>query len=200
MEYNRIFIQDLGQRLARRLGMQTPNPAPTLAPEIMPVLDVEPYRQEHPFLGGMKIASGTGTVTAAAGDYTRFNLVNPVGSGMLVFVDYADVLSTSSGVWALQVTAAVIAVTQSTVANDTRWGTSATRQTAAAWGYQLTGAAPIGTGRMFTTSAGTVRTWEPEIVLRPGTSLTWLSFALAASTEVNIRWRERPPAAPNELS
>lgn len=200
MDYNRIFIQDLGQRLARRLGMQTPNPAPTLAPEIMPILETEPYRQEHPYLGGMKVAAGTGTFTASAGDYTRFHLINPANSGMLVFVDYADVLSTSAGVWALALTVGTIAVAQSTVACDTRWGTSTTRQTAAAWGYQGTGTVPVTTGRVFTTTSGVVRSWDANLVLRPGSTLTWYSLGVNASSELNIRWRERPPAAPNELS
>jgi len=199
MDYNRIFIQDLGQRLARRLGMQTPNPAPTLAPEIMPVLSVEAPRQELSFLGGERIAWAHAVQVVSGGLYGRLILSNPVGSGMLAMVDYIDMVSTATGYFLLSPGAFTFSPL-SPISADTRFNPGAGRNTALEWGTDVTGVPPIATRRFYVTQAGTRIVVQPELVLAPGWQLVWTAAAINASTEMNIRFRERPPGSRNELA
>jgi len=200
MQYNTIFIQDYARRLQRRLGMQTANPASTLAPEIMPVLPVDTPQADWDYLGG-SIRAGVSHVAAGDGaNLSAWQLRVPADARSVVVVDLIEVLATGAGRLQLYPPGqGDLSNSLNEVALDTRWAPAA-RNTAtkASWGYLP---APIITVRQpFRTPGNTLYSFDPKVVLSPGWVLLWVSNAVNVSFEFNARFTERPVASPNELS
>lgn len=81
--------------LLRLLGMETNPPAPTLAGEIQPIIEVEPYNLESYWLSGHKLCGSFVSGSAGVATVTQARLRNPAGSGIVAIVE--KLIVSSSG-------------------------------------------------------------------------------------------------------
>lgn len=84
--FNEILVGRFSNFLTRKLNMTGGTPAPTLAPEIMPVMPVQGVQPEDYLLRGDVLAWGRITQAAVALQYAGAVLTNPSNSGILVVV------------------------------------------------------------------------------------------------------------------
>jgi len=93
---NGINDGGINQFLQRRLNVtDTPAPASTLAPEVMPVIEVQPPSQEDHFLRGTRICGQGMNQAAVAANYSVVILENPANSRAIVLLDWI-LLNTSA--------------------------------------------------------------------------------------------------------
>lgn len=92
-EINEPFV---GRTLAERFNIKGREIAPTLAPEIVPVVVVDSLRlarsslYEFPFIG-------VGNFTGDAGDIAQCGIRNAAGSGRIVIIDMVQVMVLADG-------------------------------------------------------------------------------------------------------
>lgn len=83
-----IQVPELARKLARRFGITGYSPAPTLAPEIVPVAIVENLTDPNEEDTGFeRLCIGTFSQANVAGQYSHAQLLNPTGSGIIVNVE-----------------------------------------------------------------------------------------------------------------
>jgi len=205
---NQILNPRFSSALTRLLAMKTGgSPMPTMAPELTPGLEVNNLndRSMH-FLRGERLGQGFCNVGApGAGNYTRIQLVNPVGSSTLVIVDQLRYWTDTAAQVLLDIVATGTIPTPTGAgvfrATDSRWwsqdGTLSTRS-AAQLQYQNTAVVPTATNSIYNLNVtGTMGITFHDVpcyaVLRPG---SYLQIALTVvATPVlytNWWWREKP--------
>lgn len=191
--YNEILTGQLNDILSKRLGMKGGGPAPTLAPEILPVLVVEADRPEWLVLGSTLMV-GIGQLVATGAAVSSVRIRNPVNSGVLAVIERIDFDGDGGGqrmAMDLGPTETDLTTNITTVALDTR------RLALAAVAGALRASSsnsvdPTGVGFNFwrgNTIDGS-NVYDAPIVLTPGFALTIRTLALHALT-CSARWYER---------
>lgn len=83
-----IQIPDIARKIARRFGIDGYSPAPTLAPEIVPVVTVADLGDATEEDTGFQRACISNTQQAAvAGEYSHTMIFNPTDSGVICMVE-----------------------------------------------------------------------------------------------------------------
>lgn len=202
---NGINDWGINQFLQRRLNItDSPAPAGTLAPEVMPVLQVAPPSQDDDFLRGVRRCGGATGIAALAANFSIITLFNPTGSGILVLVDELILNSGSAGTniecYIERVQLPTMA-TQGSAVRDSRWGLGATRTAAILAGGQ-TATAPniawIWFGRFAQSGIFPPSSYNIGAVLTPGSMLILYPSLVNVAINATIFWRERI-AQPSEL-
>lgn len=202
-------IQDFGinELLSRRLNItDSPAPASTLAPEVMPVFSVSPPRAEDDFLRRERFASSWASCIGGVAAYGIARLYNPAGTRTLVVVDkvYFRHVDASRIFMSVQIagTLGVGADINGTTLWDTRYGATATNQQTVAICEDFAIAAPPGLNGPilygFVGAANTSREIKTGIVLAPGYSLDVFTSAVNLEFEVDFEFHERA-VQPSEL-
>jgi hypothetical protein len=86
-QFNLVQRPDIGDRLARSLKINERNPAPTLSPELQPVVIAEDLSVQSPYDSPLRRRAGSGVeVAAVAGQYSQIELTNPTDSGVVAML------------------------------------------------------------------------------------------------------------------
>lgn len=202
--HNEILTGELGEILADRLAMQGGQPAPTLAPEIIPTLPLEVDRPEWVYLGGGRLWGSAVLQVGAAGEQTIGAIENPAGSGIIaVFEQIMTNVNTTSRVRLSSTrtyTATGLDDTHLAIPRDTRqWldlPTAASPDSALLIrsGDVVGGIMPGVTNylHIFASPAGTEsKPYPGPIVLVPGTALLWETDTNNIQVHMSLTWRER---------
>lgn len=190
--FNQILQPRWSAQLIRRFAMKVQgSPAPTLAPEIAPSIDVNDPDIASWFLRQEKPLAFATRITAAAGFYSTFQMRNPTGSGVLVAVDYVLGFTSGAAVW----TGVIATTTDLTNAGamavmDTRWaGTLSPTPVRYSWRNNSAGAI-VGTNR-----PGMIVGFDYQpirAVISPGFAFVIESAAVNQQVDVGIMAREIP--------
>lgn len=194
--FNELLAGRFNEGISSVLGIAEQEGVKTVAPELMPVYQVEREKPEHAFPKQERLAFGYGSQAAGgAGTYAQFGVYNPVGSQLLVCVDLL-VLGSAAGE-ALKIgpaipTAAQIAafVDASSQTRDTRWGDDAVARPAA---RAVTFTSTVNNGSFnVRVPNGTPILLPIEWVLHPGWGFFVASAALVTALDgQSALWRER---------
>jgi len=196
-------INDYGvnQFLARRLNItDTLAPASTLAPEVMPVLDVLPPSQEDAYLRGERLCGAGYSVSASVGNYSVATLLNPANSGILVMLDQiTNNAVTPSGYldhYIERVNLPTLGAVNGSVL-DTRWPltTAGARRHQAIFAIGNTPTAPnINWAPFFETryATGQPNVYPVRAVIAPGSMYICYTTGLNVDLALHLFWRERP--------
>lgn len=195
--FNEILEGGLNQLLTRRLGMKLGSPAPAVAPEVFPSMNLESDRPEWGFIKGEQLM-GYGELIAAgtAADYGQCWLINPVGSGTLITI--TRISATTAGNHARIRTArsvdagAAVGSLRTNGWMDTRWAGSGVlllRRVAITLPVLTYREVGMATNQM---------AFEKPIVLGPGTTCHFYGETPATAFSFDVQWMERV-ALPGEL-
>lgn len=205
---NGINDSGINQFLQRRLNVtDSPAPASTLAPEVMPVILAKEPNIEDYYLRGERLCSTWGVATGGVGTYGVWRLHNPANSGTLVILEKynwflaAGASSLYSGLGAggaLAPSGSLVAL--GSVALDTRFRASSTNLQTVAIAQSDTLAVPAFTaGPIWTRSSDSVNLYKhAPIVLAPGYCVDWWTAGTNVTFVLSLFWRERA-AQPSEL-
>jgi len=193
------------QFLARRFNITDAfSPASTLAPEVMPVVQVYPPSQEDDYLRGTRRCGASGRQQAVAANYAVATLSNPAGSGILVMLDEILVNDTANGMAIEHYLERVALPAMGAVGSgvkDSRWPLPSSR-TQARFGIGVTPTAPniawiYFSRTMFWTNTPPI-IQNAGIVIAPGSMyIAYVSF-VNYTLDITLSWRERV-AQPSEL-
>lgn len=200
-------IQDWGinNLLTRRLNItDSPGPASTLAPEVMPVLQVKAPEEADRYLIGEKRCGNWAVVSGGVGSFGVYRIYNPTGSGTIVTVDWLSLrffTSAASAYCAIGLGGALTTTPTypGSVALDTRYrATGAGLQSVAQTVWDVVAAAPF-TQVLYRLYDEVTRVpTRIDAVLAPGYAFDVWPVATNQSIAVNLSWRERA-AQPSEL-
>jgi hypothetical protein len=212
-QFNQVGNPKFSGLLQRLLWMkQAVAPAPTLAPEIAPVLDVN--QQDDPamlFLRGERLCEGTIVNFQNIGLNNIAGIQNPGGSGMLVTVTGWEVFPDVPSLIFLERNDApsslVGAITNTSKRTmDGRWWVSGTNEllpTARLYENTRLGATLAGSFGflVFTAGNATQGARDQRIVLRPGQVLQFVNGTVDTDVQVSrLYWTERPLAAEEQTN
>lgn len=202
-------INDSGpnQFLQRRLNIaDSPAPASTLAPEIMPIIDALPESQEAKYLRGERLCGVTLEQADVLGEYAVCTLSNPANSRALVMVDSVRVnFTTTTGLVKMYLEKVSLPTMGAvgTAVRDSRWGplTGSNRTLAIAANGSTAVApniawVPFDEIRWVTTDPSV--THPLSLVIEPGAMLVLYTNGTGQPLFVTLSWRERN-AQPSEL-
>lgn len=196
MLFNQILNPRLTSPLVRIFGMKTGgNPAPTLAPEVQPTLDIN---DADPSLAWLRLerllAFNFSLAAGGAGNWTAVMIRNPANSGALLVIERFLGASAAADVVSATISAAADYTTAGSPSpRDTRWITPA--------------GSYVGTGRassqitLVASPAGFVHTRSPQntflvleapVVLSPGWAFVLYPGIANAALSGFVQWRERP--------
>lgn len=199
----RVEVGGPSQIVARRLGISgAESPVSDVAPEIHPGIIIECDRPEFAFLGGERLATGSGLLAAGgAGLRSYIRLSNPAFSGLLVVVEECFSAHTSGDSASLRISPfasiageTVAAGAQSrdrrnptapaaTVTNNNTISLAALGGTFFAFMQAIT--ADIGPNNLDSWYYGR------PIILAPGTSIAMVASGDNSSMLGTFTWRER---------
>jgi len=196
MLFNQILNPRLTSPLVRLFGMKTgANPAPSLAPEVQPGLDVN--QQDDPaqfFLRRSVIYGARNSVAAVAGQHSEMQLRNPAGSGLLLVIRGLAVQSTSTVSLGTRVTTSDYSTISTNGAfRDTRWLTLGSSAKAGILSGQTSAVPLFYSGGYIYASDNDVK--PSNWVIAPGTSFNLLTNTANVDLFLSIEWEERPVAA-----
>lgn len=203
MQFNQILQPRFSSLLTRYFAIRgAGSPAPTLAPEIAPVFNVNQQDDTAAFYTrNERLAHyGAGTLAAQALNYTRALLRNPAGSGILLIVERVLLNTGVTGYGILTATTVDDANAQVGYLRDYRWVQSAGVVSPSAilsWGNASPVAPNGGNGRVYTSAANQSQWQECNVIIPPGGA--FYLYAGTVNTAINtvgFDWRER--ALPNE--
>lgn len=183
MQFNLITNPRRAGWLVRAFAMKVAgSPAPTLAPEVAPSIDVN--QMDDPtlhFLRGARMQACHNFFTASVGNVNRMQIRNPSNSGVLLLVTQVtnsstNVMSHGSGVQAGDLAGGALQPQP----RDSRWfSVGGTRGTAlASWDQTAAPAVPL----QYVTLAAAVH--EVEMVVPPGSA--WQCMCQAANVAGNL--------------
>ncbi len=199
--FNQIGEGRFSAMLARLFRVQGGNAAaPTLAPEVMPVIEVNPIDPTVKYLVGIRRCTYSHTLAAAgAGTFATYEVNNPLNSGMLVTIKRVWVFAASPS-WRAYVSR--MGTGLPTVATpafaDTRWyGPTITTETPQARVQaQATGAGPADV-RVIGLVPPAVGVYDIDVVLDPGSWFGMNAQTANVAGTLGIQWEERK-LAPDE--
>ena len=190
---NEVQIGRFSGILHKLLDMKESSPAPTLAPEIIPTLQLEGNRPEWGFLAGERLAAGFDQSVGGAGEISHVILDNPATSNALITVERIVAVTFDGAgdnyLIGIQVgTAPTFSASGAGVLRDSRWGAAqsigliATRENAAPMTNDVVSfEAPIQTTLVF----------DFPFVLAPASRVYVRNGAVARTTTAAFFWRER---------
>jgi len=183
--------------LARLFPVKGGTIAPSIAPELQPVVQVQTFEPEMYYLKGEKICWSTGNVAASVGNFSVMHLENPAGSNVLGIIEAIELMTTTNRIQYIGIANAAhtAAASNGAAVRDTRWpggGTAPSTDEATVQLYSGAIAAII------SSAAYTVRTLANEslireipIVLGPGMTLEIRQDVVNADLRASFVWRER---------
>lgn len=198
--FNELQEQGIQQLLIRRLQMAgQSSPAPALAPEIFPTLEVEGERPEYAFLKGERLMSAQGTVAGVAGESTSFLLFNPIGSGQIATITKWHVEPAAASLVLGMVGAFTVPVGTGVaeVARDTRWQTGTGGLAGAGMLIAGVRSAPTSVVNhiVWAQTCPTTGSQEKDVpvILAPGFAFELRVNVLNTTlTRAHVQWYERP--------
>lgn len=199
--WNEILEGGLNQALAKRLGMQTASPSPSVSPEIMAGLTLENDRPEWGYLKGEVLGSARAAQVAVAAQFSFGALSNPTGSNLIVVIEKIEVQcpAGSAAIFRVRPVGSVAGTPVTPQVRDTRWiiGTGAARTAA---NMSVGTAAGLGLEAPFAwAEVGSRYEYNRPVILRPGSScVIELGTANVGCNNFAFHWRERG-ALPGEL-
>lgn len=199
---NQIQEGGTNEVLARRLNMTRRDPAPALAPEIMPTFPVTEWSAELDYYGGRRRAAGYVVQAAVAAQYSGARLRNPVGSRTLIVAELVIPRASPTGVsiGLLPITADLASMGGS-APTDTRYPTTtAVTQTVGRVSCTTAGTPSFTTaGRaLINLNSPSDRELALKWVLAPGFALDVWCDVVNIALGVSFLWTERA-AQSNEL-
>jgi len=170
-----------------------------MSPEISPVFELETaLNQEWDFLKAVKQCSTSEAIAANVGAAGQFRLRNPAASGMIATVHQLTMTAITGGLsWAVNVAPGTVdlANTALTTARDARWPSGATLQASAllATFQNAVGAVPTGAGTVarWTSAASRPVTYSEQIILTPGSLVTFGCLNANLPVQIYASWHER---------
>lgn len=200
-EFQAIGESSFDQVLTKRLVGPGGALAPSVAPELFPVITLESDRPEWHYLFGGRLCAAWFDNTAVAGETANIRLRNPVNSGCLAVIELLDFLvSPASSVRIVRsidnndfVTAAV-----PTSQRDFRYvedglSPASTAQVVCSFGSILAGGYlnPRVVYNLPSLGAGARTELRVPFILPPGSVFNLQTVAVAARLAGSITWRER---------
>lgn len=187
-QFNEIDESGLNSILVRRLGMQVGSPAPTVAPEIMPMLALENDRPEWGWPKGEMRCSGFFETSAVVGQWSLINFLNPTSSGVIAVIDHvSNVTGEDFEIARISFGTAVMTVQQYAGVCDLRFR------------FRTMGLQTAGDNRatkanqgIFDRLVGLQHTFEGAIIIPPGAVVQLQSVNVGVAIQANVRWYERP--------
>ena len=180
----------LNELLGRVLGMEKLAPAPTLAPELQPVLELFNLPDEFCFPAGVKCASLAQLVPAVAAEQGYIGVRNPTGSGVIARVELfvSEAVGLTYNV-RLNSTDPNPTVDQGIIASDTRWGATAVTTC-----HEFLGSEAVPTGaNMGTFEAPNkgIQVYPVIWILGPGSNVVLEHGTINTAFRAGFRLRER---------
>lgn len=195
--FDEIGEYGLNQVLAKRLTTPGGSVAPTVAPELFPILALENDRPEWGYVKGELRAGARISLAASAGNYNALQLYLPSTANSICVV--TDIFG-NSGTGGSNVERA-----QGIGAGVAGWVANVTQPADFRWPprtqvilERYTGAGiPLGNGTIDRISASANKITTP-FVIAPGTSLLMRTDIVNSILDITLRWYERT-AQPGEL-
>lgn len=204
---NEINDSAINDFLKRRLNIaDNPAPASTLAPEVMPVFQIQPPSQEDDFLRGMRRCGASSIQVADALNYSVAVLQNPATSNLLVMLDEVFITRMTDTAFTLHYVELDTFIpgigSFGTTSLDSRWPLRSGFRSAAIFRSGLTTVAPhiswVQWAAIDYFASNAPQKLNPGVTLRPGTMYVIYTNGLNLPLGVALRWRERP-YQPSEL-
>lgn len=199
IEFNKILNPRLVAWLVRVFAMKIGgSPAPTLAPEVAPSIDVN--QQDDPtlrFIRGERLMSATFNLAPSVGNINKLQVRNPANSGVVVVITSISVAS-SGGVFdgvGVSTTDLVTFVTPQP--RDSRWFAVGGTRGASLVSWSQT-AAPT-SPQQYITVPNSTGLMTREIVVPPGSAYQAQQDTANLQLLYSVQYLERPIAA-EELS
>lgn len=195
--FNEILEGGLNQALAKRLGMQTGAPAPSIAPEVMPVAVTMGDRVDHRFWQNDFLWQMGFNTGAAGGTFSIMQFRNPPGSNVLVVMDFMTIMVNAAGA----VTVMIDVIGAAALADFGTAHLAQRRDTRIRLGAQpalrmsstnAAGAAVSGTGGQYIGTTAPVILPLPPVVLAPGSAIQMGPGQANTGLVGTIGWSERP--------
>lgn len=195
-EYNAILTGALPQVAARRLQMQTPTPFSTVAPELMPVLDLE-RRPEYWRLQGGVLAWGMQDVAADVATVSQVQLKNPASSGVLLVCEQIIVVHAgAAATYQVGVRRADLATNNGNRSHrDLRAANLTSGGQGGVVGQVRSAQAALandGFVAFLRAAADQTLIWQTDVVIPPGWGVVVHGAAVNQSIIAGFTWRERP--------
>ena len=175
--------------------------APNLAPELTPIVEVQPYRSELEYLIGDRLCGRAAEVAAVAGNYSCLQLSNPADSGHLVIVDgvhYGTLVANATMSLGMFVGATTAPNAGLGAVRDTRWPGGGL---AAAAGYTVgvtafgntvaAASATIFLVRTLASNGMSIMHHPGMFVISPGYCFEIRTAVVNIAATMSILWRER---------
>lgn len=167
-----------------------------LSPEISPVWVIERDSPEWQFLKGVRLVRAAGNNSIVAGQFGRYEVVNPADSGMIatVRIDFSSSADLRWDVRLIQSALANFADILEAGPIDTRWDIGSGQTISPIIASRETNAAGIAGGFLVAAVRQLAQTTDfvGPVVLAPGSTLFWSATTVAVGTSSNIEWAERP--------
>jgi len=199
IEFNKILNPRLVTPLVRVFGMKIGgSPAPTLAPEVAPGIDVN--QQDDPtlfFLRQIKLMGVTFNLAPSVGNITKVQIRNPANAGVVIVIQ--SITIASSGAVFDGTGVSIVDLTTVTIPQprDGRWITAGGARGAGVPSWSQT-AAPT-SPQQYIVNPNTAELQSREIVVPPGSAYQLQQDTANLQLLCSIQWYERPIAA-EELS
>jgi len=165
--------------------------------ELFPVLDVETLPAELLFLNGTRLAFGSVNLGASAAEFSKIQLFNPPGSGMLVTLTsaYFNTSGAAVSIEASFSSAALATPVGNAPLRDTRTGVAVLPVATINQEQDASGIPSFIQFRL--NSIDTLKITDPNgiVVLAPGTGITWAPQIVNNALMATFFWRERVTVA-----
>lgn len=191
---NLINDWGLNEVLRRRYNVQEGAPAPTMAMETFPVVDVGPFTPELNYLAGWRLCGGVAIVAAAVGFPSQIMLRNPASSRVLAIIDDFTCITAGAGIFLALYPGELVGAlgAANSVPLDTRYQLPAvTTLTTCILSIDNTVASAVGNRNFDFLTAGVDKKRPGPIVLTPGFTFVAYGDANNANLYGSLRWRER---------
>lgn len=192
-------INDFGvnELLRRRYNVVESGPAPSLAPEISPIISAAPYTPEQDLYSGWYLAAGLSIAPALAGSWGRTRLANPPGSAVIAVVESLILHGNGVDLRVYRTLGDPLSNADVGSLRDFR-NRAAARETALTLTNEASGSFPIFSTIFYVPGSPQRYHLQVPIVLAPGTGLGVIADQQSAAFAVTYVWRERR-AQPAEL-
>ena len=187
-----IQVGSVMQKLVSALGIHGKVASPTLGDLVHPVVIIEDISRDSWYAGGAeRIAGGAAESQGAALQFAALQLLNPVGSLAVAFVDSVSIrTAVTSAFWIDGGTAQLAsAVAASTRFRDTRSSGTPVMTIRSESLAALTTTGPFQTGNAGSNTTILIPT---DYILQPGDAITVKMVVVAGLLGVAFKWRERP--------
>lgn len=184
---NEIQTGRFNSFLHKLLSMKEGAPAPTLSPEVVPVLPISPLPAEGLFLAGVERFEAQANVAAVVGQYSALQLNNPTASGVVCIIERLVLLNLGAAVTQLgTILTGALAVSNYGQRMDSRSSTSAAGVSTLSTASDLT--AP---GTQYALRVGETLLVPIDVVLFPGFAYRIQDRTVNEAVYAGFLWRQR---------